>query len=281
MTVCIAATVLRKWIVTISDRKVSVPGFFTADPAMEKIDPVHPSWTAMVSAEDITDAMPIWDRVRKKLGLEGGKPNPPPPEKTLAEVETAFIQAFQEERKLRITNQFFATYELTPERFLSDGKRLLGLSLFTDLWNQIAQFRIGCDFLVAGFDSAQGAHVFTVEDPGICKSYDSLGFWAIGSGQQQALSSIFFSFKDVDSNPTFESIMYDLCAAKFMAETTGGVGESTNVLVHCFKELPKFYDDAAMSVLRQAWEKEGRPRRPRGIVETIKTLPLHPATLMP
>jgi len=274
MTVCIAATVLQEYVVTISDRKVSMPGFFSADHVMDKIDPVHPSWAAMVSAEDVTDAIPIWDKVRKKLGFEAGLKGPRPPEKKVDEVSSAFISAFQEERKERITNQFFATYGWTPEKFLAEGRKVLGLSLFTDLWNKVHQFRIGCDFLVAGFDANKEAHIFTAEDPGICKSYGSLGFWAIGSGQQQALASIFFSFKDVNTNPVFESILYDLCAAKFMAESAEGVGEATNILVHRFGERPKFMPDAGVKAMRDAWEKHGRPRTPEGIAEIVKKNPL-------
>ena len=157
---------------------------------------------------------------------------------------------------------------------------MLGLSLFTELWNQVSQFKVDCEFLVAGFDQQKGAHIFGVEDPGVCKNYTSLGFWAIGSGQQQALSSIFFSFRDVGDSPKFESIVYDLCAAKFMAEPADGVGEATNVTVHRFGEEPRFYDDEAVKVLRELWEKSGRPRTPPESENIVKGLTLHPIRRM-
>ena len=230
----------------------------------------------MVSAEDITDAVPIWDRVRKKLAFENGMKGPRPPEKTLTELVSSFVGAFQEERKERITNQILSAHALTPEKLLNEGKKLLGLSLFTELFHRVSQFRIGCEFLVAGFDSKKGAHIFTAEDPGICKNYTSLGFWAIGSGQQQALSSIFFSFKDVSTEPDFESILYDLCAAKFMSEAAEGVGESTNILVHRFGERPQYMGDNGVKELRDVWQKAGRPRTPAGIVQIVRGIRLHP-----
>jgi len=279
MTVCIAATALGEYVVTISDRKIGL-GVFSADCVADKIDQIHPNWTAMVSAGDITDAIPIWDKVKERLDYSQWTKTVKPSNKTLKEVVQVFVGAFQEYRKEQITSHILADYGLTPERLLTEGKRLLGLSLFTDLWNQIAQFKIDCQFLVAGFDLEKQTHIFGIEDPGICKNYSSLGFWAIGSGQQQALSSIFFSFRDVNSNPAFESIVYDLCAAKFMAEAADGVGEATNVVVHRFGEQPRFYDDTAIKILRDAWEKSGRPRIPVGIEQVVKGLKLHPIELM-
>jgi hypothetical protein len=114
------------------------------------------------------------------------------------------------------------------------------------------------------------------DDPGVCTSYDSLCFWAVGSGQQQALSSIFFSFQDVGFNPQFEQLLYDLCAAKFMSETAEGVGQATNLLVHRFGSPPSFMADSDIDKLRKIWEHEGRPRIPERIIERVKQLPLHP-----
>jgi hypothetical protein len=270
VTVCIAATVLGETIVAISDRRIGLAGF-SADHVMDKIDQIHPNWSAMVSAFDVTLAMPIWSRVRSKLGFQ----NPTvhrPPEKTLAEVAEAFIASFQEERKEQINNTLLVTHGLTVESFLKDGKRRLGLSLFTDLWNKVSDFHLDCEFLVSGFSANGEAHVFGIEDPGVCRNYSSLGFWAIGSGQRQALSSIFFSFKDVGTNPNFESVLYDLCAAKFMAETEPSVGQATNVLVHRFGRKTRMLSDDGVKKLRELWETSGRPRTPSGVVETVKSL---------
>lgn len=272
MTVCIAGLVLQEKIVTVLDRKLSMPSF-SADYLMEKMDPIHPNWIAMLSGEDITQAVPIWDRVRRNLGYVSVR-GPYPEEKTLEQVVRAFVTAFQEHRKQEIEDRFLTQHNLTVERFINEGKKLLGASLFTHVWNQIASFEVKCGFLVTGFDKEKGAHLFTIDDPGIYANYDSPGFWAIGSGQQQALASIFAA--EVTSNPTFESLLYDLCAAKFMAESADGVGKSTTVRVHEFGKSPSFFDDVAIGKIREIWEKEGRPRRPANAVETIKGLRLIP-----
>jgi hypothetical protein len=273
MTVCIGGLLLSKHIVTIYDRKISLPNF-SADLLMEKADPIHPNWVAMVAGADVTAAVPIWDRVRKKLGFEVAPSGQKPEEKTLDEVVRAFVASFQEFRKQEIEDRFLTQHNLTVERFINEGKKLLGVSLFTNVWNQTTSFEVKCNFLVAGFDKHKGAHLFTIDDPGIYANYDSPGFWAIGTGQEQALSSLFAT--ETGTDPTFEALMYDLCAAKFMAESADGVGKATNVLVHEFGQHPKFYDDAAIAKLREIWEKEGKPRRPAKAEELVKSLPLHP-----
>jgi hypothetical protein len=251
-----------------------MPGF-SADYLMEKSDPVHPEWFAMISGEDITPAVPIWTKVREKLGFEIEQSRGKKIEnKTLHEVSRAFVAAFQEYRKEEITDRYLMPHELTPQRFLDEGRRLLGLSLFTDVWNQTTNHEVKCSFLVAGFDRSGDGHIFTVEDPGTCTNYDSLGFWAIGSGQSQALSSIFFS--EVTRDPSFEALLYDLCAAKFMAESAEGVGKSTEVLIHEFGKEKKFYDAAAIAQIREMWEAEGKPRRPQNATILVKGLPLYP-----
>ena len=275
MTVCIAARVLGTHIVTICDRKVTMSAAgFSADHVMEKADPVHPSWIAMVSGEDVTPAEPIWDGVRERLGFTFSKKRPE--EKSLREVSKAFEDSFREFRRAQIIGLYLEDYKLTPESFLERGKKLLGLSLFTETWNKINQFTVKCGFLVAGFDRDGEPHIFGIEDPGICTSYDSLGFWATGTGQPQALSSIFFAFKYIDPSPSFEGLMYDLCAAKFMAESAEGVGEATNVLVMEFQKEPSFYSDESIQNVRAMWDSKGRPRRPKDVESRMSMLPLIP-----
>lgn len=124
---------------------------------------------------------------------------------------------------------------------------------------------------MAGFDKGKVPHVFTIEDPGIYANYDSLGFWAIGSGNQQALSSI--AFASVDTNPTIEKTIYDLCAAKFMAESAEGVGLGTSIVIYEFGQDHQTYGDESLEKIRNSWEQFGKPRRPEGIENLIKRLP--------
>jgi hypothetical protein len=270
VTICIAGSIERKTIITVSDLKISL-GDFASDLAAEKMDFIHPHWTAMVSGDDITIAVPMWRRMREKLGyIEGQKTEVG--EKNVSEVVGACVSAYREHRREIISAMFYAPHGLSEGQFLSEGKKLLGLSLFTEVWNKVDQFKLGCSFLVSGFDKDKQAHIFEVDDPGIYKDYGTIGFWAIGSGQNEALSSIFFTLANISHFPqSQEGMLYDLCAAKFMAESNPYVGKATNLVVRRFGERPEWYGHKSTEAIRKLW-KHGRPQRPKRTEGVIKSL---------
>lgn len=275
MTICIGAAILENTVVTISDRQVGL-GDFASDEVMEKVDFVHRHWTAMVSGDDVSLAGPIWRRMRTHLGYFENRAEQVG-EKTLDEVVTACLSAYADYRKEMITAQFYTPHGLTEERFVSHGKKLLGSSLFSETWQKVDQFEMGLSFLVSGFDKDRRAHIFVVDEPGVLRDFGPTSFWAIGSGQNEALSSIFFTLAHLDDFPqTLNGMIYDLCAAKFMAEANPHVGRSTSVMLRRFGQPPRYYSDQSIAEMRHLWE-QGRPRRPQNadrIVENLQKLPI-------
>jgi len=272
MTVCIAGIADEgKAIITIADRKVALPTI-SADDAMEKIDPIHHNWGAMVAGMDITHAIPIWDRIRELLGYEqrSGKRAE---EQTLSMITGTCTKAFQEHRRQILSDIYLSSYGIDMQTFLTDGRRLFGATVFAQMCNQISTHEMQCEFLVAGFDEKGAPHIFTVDDPGVARVYDSVSFWAIGSGQQLALSSLMFGgYLGVD----WDLDIYDLCAAKFMAEKEPHVGVSTFLIAHRFNVVPCYLIDEDISKIKCEWEMAGKPRRPSGIDQFVKKLHLIP-----
>src|ERR1022692_4908149 len=88
---------------------------------------------------------------------------------------------------------------------------------------------LGCQFLLAGFDHDGDGHILTVENPGIVKNHDPVGFWAIGSGALSALGILFFH--SMRGELPLPEVLYHICEAKFMAESAIGVGKQTNVRI--------------------------------------------------
>ena len=151
MTICIAAAIEpTNALITISDKQIGL-GDFAADLVAQKEDFIHRHWTAMVSAEDISLASPFWDRARRKLGYIDGQ-TVQVGEKTAAEVKEACALAYKEYRSELVAAKYYAPHGLTEERFVSEGKKLLGLSLFTEVWNLVDRFTTDFSFLVSGFD---------------------------------------------------------------------------------------------------------------------------------
>jgi hypothetical protein len=108
--------------------------------------------------------------------------------------------------------------------------------------------------------------VFGVTARGAIQEHE-IGFHAIGAGGALALAALYptplFRFQ-----PSVPRIVYNLCAAKFAAESASGVGRTTTVLV-----IPRddrgsvlFSDD--VDQIRRIWTKRGKPPVPKA-AETL------------
>lgn len=92
--------------------------------------------------------------------------------------------------------------------------------------SEIDRFGYGLDILVGGI-SPNGAHLYCIDDPGTSQCFDSIGFHAIGSGTNLALSSLIASGCNQDM-PCVEAIIVAL-TAKMTAENAPGVGRKTDI----------------------------------------------------
>lgn len=131
--------------------------------------------------------------------------------------------------------------------------------------------KVGCDFLVVGFDQSNLGHIFSVsnpttDSPSFVANFDDPGFGAIGSGGVTA-ESVLYGFGHNQGETLYDTI-YQVCAAKFASETASDVGERTvaEVIQKGEKKflLPKLTDS-----LRTMWE-DTRPRVPNNAREEIQ-----------
>jgi len=261
MTICIGA--ICNWdgkeeaIVTVSDYMVST-GHYSADHIATKIDPVHPDWNAMFSADDLGRVVPVLDRVRSDLkDVPAG----------LDKVCNAFSRAVREELALVAQESVLAPFGLSLEEFRRTGLRDFGPSEFSRLLQRIETLSLRCEFLVCGFGERGEPHIFTLSEMGIISVLDHVGFWAIGSGQQSALSTFFFhSYNKLHG---VAPAIYHACEAKFMAETATGVGELTFLAVHLPHRRSVTCLEPLVDSVRELWEAEGKPRVPKNALGMI------------
>lgn len=121
-----------------------------------------------------------------------------------------------------------------------------------------------CQLLLFGFDDA-GPHVLiTIDNPKVqtaVEDFTRVGYWAIGSGAQAALTSLVMRrHKPQQGLP---GSIYAVCEAKFTAQALGvvGVGSSTCILVyHSDLTFRSLNNDRTKQILRRAWEQYGRPQ---------------------
>jgi hypothetical protein len=227
MTVCIAAiTRDKKRIFTATDQQIQL-SHFAGDNLLLKNEPIHLSWAAMVAGNDVTASRPIFNRVREELGfvLPVNDKNQIPSVSKVAEV---FERSYAIERRRLIESNFLASFNMTLEDFKTNGASSFPDSTYREMWKRIDEYDMGCEFLISGFDAKGHAHILGIDHPGVVREYTDIRFWAIGSGQHQALSILSFLRRNSDGN--HKATLYQVCAAKFFAETEPSVGRSTFVL---------------------------------------------------
>lgn len=245
MTVCIAAHCYESkkpnedCIICVTDTLVST-GDMSADLTVRKLQPIGKHWMVMFAGEEISYITPMLSHVRRTL--RGGQ-------EFMNNVRDAFVSAYKEQLRIKAEDEILATIGYTLEEFRKSGLQELGSDIFSRLFYEIQQQTIGVTFMVAGYVNERPI-IFTVESPGTVKYYDELGFWSIGSGQTNALGSIFNSRRRVRFMNRAEAV-YRVCEAKFNAENADGVGSNT--------ALGLIYPDGSRSVLGAGAANELKP----------------------
>ena len=257
MTLCAAAIASDSTIVTVSDTLLT-GGTTSSDGCTAKMEPFAKDWIAMFSADDIGQCLPIIERARDYFSNRAN---------TVATARNAFKRAYQRHLVEMKTDAVLAGYGLDMKTFLTSGKRRFTEKVFNDICGQLEATKAGCDFLVFGFDGSKRPHIFKVSDPGTDCTFDKPGFCCIGSGAYAA-DAILHYFEQTTLRTLSETV-FNLCAAKFMAERSG-IGKDTYLFIKRPGTLSSSWTHGMLEDVRRAWETSGVPRVPNGILQTIE-----------
>jgi len=267
MTVCVAGMAdVGKSLVLSCDSMIST-GNFSGDHVAFKLYPLATSvgmWSAMICGNDISQVWPVVQAADDRLV------EIKPDALTCEAVGRAFADAYQAVRRNYAQNQILSPFDVTIEQFRSEGPRIFGDS-YREVASDLTRVDLGCQFLLAGFDRDGDGHILGVENPGLVKNYDPVGFWAIGSGAMSALGILFFH--SVRSDLPLSRVLYHVCEAKFMAESAFGVGKhkTARVLTHDSKESDNSeLAEELIANIRRAWEHGGAPRVPHPAINKLE-----------
>jgi hypothetical protein len=252
MTVCIGVTPhFTDRIILVSDQllssdQASVDGVL-------KVCTIAPgaTWYVMY-AGDPGRFLLLMERVRGELGDIRN---------TRLSVETvraAFERAFKREYASAIETVVLGPYGLTLKEFKQKGKAMLGEVRLNRLADQIESFDLGVEVLVAGLDAWARTQLFSVSTRGVAMPA-ALPYHAIGSGASIALGALYAlgAYPALDMPET----VYRACAAKWAAESTRSVGETTYAVV--LAPLSGGWTVLSeIDRLRDLWKRKGRPPFP-------------------
>lgn len=261
VTVCIAAICDDPdCIVCVSDMKLS-KGHYSTDFGALKLRSIHKDWGVMISGT-FGQKHTILEEVHDSLFATANA--------SLSEVSDKFVIAYKNFNRRLAEESVLASYGLTLNEFV--GKRSdLGDVIYERLWGDIARVKVGCDFLVFGFDNI-GSHIFSVsnptdENPSFISHADDPGFTATGSGGYIAESVLY----SLEQNPGLglNRIIYNVCAAKFSSEVASDVGDTTFMRVAQPGRQNIPIDHSLERELKAIW-KENKPVVPPEAIEAIR-----------
>jgi 20S proteasome alpha/beta subunit len=129
----------------------------------------------------------------------------------------------------RIENTILSIYGFTSFDDWHNKQRLLQDTTNEMILHDLNHYDLGISLLIAGIDDETISHIYTVEEPGICHSYDGLGFCCAGSGQDHA-ESVFAMFK-YSQSMNKEVVLQLSYIAKKRAELATGIGPTTDAWI--------------------------------------------------
>lgn len=141
-------------------------------------------------------------------------------------------------------------------------------SVMLDLNERIRKYDVGLTLLLIGIDE-QGGHIIGIMNPGMWRSYDSLGFLCIGMGDRHA-DNVFAWYKYTPSIPLSDTI-YIAFEAKKKAESAGGVGQSTDIRI-IGKEGIEIVEQETITRLEEIYHEREGIRERRGFDKQITEL---------
>jgi hypothetical protein len=271
VSVCVIAVAdAGKSICVVTDSKAAF-GKFSADKAARKHLPLIYHYTIVFAGNDAAYAGPVINRARKRLTMDGKTTS------SADEISECIFEECQRERN-RITEAEILSprgYDLAT--FKTQGKELCTDAVFYDIQSEMQKKTLSLDFIIAGFDEKNEAHIRFTNCKTPPEDYDSIGFWAIGTGAQAALASLSHAVEYLGMNTFWdaETVLYHTLAAKFMSESARDVGKATADFVlgaggaSTVRYLHSF---GGVEYLREQWQKYGAPRIPKMIKATIAAL---------
>ena len=141
-------------------------------------------------------------------------------------------------------------------------------SVMLDLNERIRKYNVGLTLLLIGIDE-QGGHIIGITNPGMWRSYDTLGFLCIGMGDRHA-DNVFAWYKYTPSIPLRDTI-YIAFEAKKKAETAGGVGQSTDIWI-IGKDGIDIVEQQTITELGEIYRERETIRERRGFDKRITEL---------
>jgi len=232
VTVCIAALCKGEdgepRAVVATDRMVTAGDFLEFEHSGSKMVQLTPKAAVMVAGNTLDGMRLVNDAAADDL-----------PEH-IAAIAVALGERYAAARTWRAAQTVLNPHGLSLESF-HGMHRALNEQVVMLLENQLSQFNLGVELLLAGVDES-GAHIHTNGNPGGGNTnHDPIGWAAIGIGAPHVLSTMAGYVHSATAD--YKQTLFRVYAAKRGAEVAPGVGRDTEMAVISRDGLKRLSND--------------------------------------
>ncbi|MCZ7532289.1 MAG: hypothetical protein M5U23_02570 [Acidimicrobiia bacterium] len=223
MTVCIATLCFNEadespMVVVAADRMVTLGSFMEFEHANSKMKTVSPYALVLIAGDTL-----VGTRLAQEVCSSMAGTNPP-----IADVASALSRHYHATRQGSMEESILKPRGLDLASYFGRHASL-NPQVTMMLDQQLAQFNLGVELLLAGIDPS-GGHAYSIHNPGGPElQHDVIGYSAIGSGSIHALQAM-VGFKHHAKTPFMDGL-YRTYAAKRRSEVALGVGLDTDLFV--------------------------------------------------
>lgn len=259
MTICIATICDEfKKVVVASDRMIT--GRYPPIEFEHEISKINKltETCVMLSAGNALPSEELLQKVKPKIREKGGL--------SIAQINDIIEEAYEELRTKEIEARYLRPRKImTIENFYKEYINKIPQGMAAALDGEMANFQYDLVILVAGVDE-EGAHLFTVHNPGISNYHNRLGYCSIGIGDLHSSISLISS----NFSPHTKLIhgIFNTYKAKRAAEVAPGVGRATDMAVIDSKGI-KTLTEGDIKKLEEVYQETNRPQN---LDELLKNL---------
>jgi len=261
MTVCIASlTENSKTVVVASDRMITAS--FLAiqfEHKGSKIYKFSSGQAVALTSGEATRYLEIFRETEKEIT---GKPD-----LTVKDITEIVCRQYEKLRNKKIEEQYFRPMGIDRQSFYGQHIRMLPEEIVMGLDELVHKFDLSVWLIIAGVDKS-GAHIFSINSPGVSECLDSIGYHSIGAGESHSLLSLIAN--NVSQVDNLLNTIYHVFEAKKRAENTPGVGKETDMAVISESGIVDL-SSADIAILQTTYDNMNKPRR-ANISKALKKL---------
>lgn len=230
MTICIAALAENgKKIVYAADQMITANVPISYEFETDDVKKIHPflTKTVVMTAGNALVAHEILSNARQIIDANSEKYD------SVEEIANIIRDQYAAYRLGYVINKYLEPRGLSLQNYYDMQQRLV-LGVVQEIENALVNEQIGVELIIAGHNSKEEGHIFTITHPGMITSHDAIGYVCVGSGAPHAMYHIIGSdYKRSMNKDNVEKLVLE---AKKKSENAPGVGTETTIGILPIKE---------------------------------------------